>query len=343
MLLLGTFFHYAATEMLRTRTAAQLDLLASARLADIRLISTAWREQVRLIQSRTALRELLLQVDEGDKSARANLQRIVDDAIQGISLFRRIDIFDRRGNRVATSGDGEEPPGDLTEYLSDNQRDATFVVRRSGIVDTVLAVPLELDGQEVGYLEVVLATQPLLNTMLNREGMGETGEMYLVAEVTPGQLMVLHPLRHRTQAELLIVPKANASSPMQAAVSRADGLLKGVEDYRGEKIWAATRTLPAGNVGLVVKIDEAEGLAPVATLRREFARVGLSVASLAILGGALLGIWLARPVRALHDVVERITAGEDSLRADVRGEDEVRFLADAFNLMLDEQARRSKQ
>jgi nitrate/nitrite-specific signal transduction histidine kinase len=50
----------------------------------------------------------------------------------------------------------------------------------------------------------------------------------------------------------------------------------------------------------------------------------------------LLGTWLASPIRKLRDTIERIRGGEQSLRAEVTGEDEVSFLAESFNELMDE-------
>ena len=114
--------------------------------------------------------------------------------------------------------------------------------------------------------------------------------------------------------------------------------MRGVLDYRGQPVWAAARKLPNSAAALVVKIDEREQVQPQRDLRERFIRVALSVSALAIIGGALLGAWLARPLRQLQDTVERIRDGEADLRAKVSGEDEVSFLAESLNELMDEQS-----
>jgi nitrogen fixation/metabolism regulation signal transduction histidine kinase len=64
--------------------------------------------------------------------------------------------------------------------------------------------------------------------------------------------------------------------------------------------------------------------------------VGLSAAALAILMGALVGAVLARPIRKLWEVVRGIRDGKTDLRASIRGEDEVSFLAECFNKLMDD-------
>ena len=87
---------------------------------------------------------------------------------------------------------------------------------------------------------------------------------------------------------------------------------------------------------LIVKIDAAEELAPLHELRGRMLDVALSVGALAILAGALLGFYLSRPIRQLDALVHRIRDGETGLRAEVSGEDEVSFLAESFNELMDQ-------
>ena len=88
------------------------------------------------------------------------------------------------------------------------------------------------------------------------------------------------------------------------------------------------------------KVDVEEELRPVAELRERLVKVGLSVAALAILAGGLMGSLMARRLRRLNDVVRMVREGEDGLRANEAGEDEVSFLAESFNRLMDHIQRR---
>ena len=68
--------------------------------------------------------------------------------------------------------------------------------------------------------------------------------------------------------------------------------------------------------------------------------LGLALGAFAILAGTLLGLWLGRPIRDLKQVVERIREGENDLRAEVEFQDEVGFLAEAINELLDGQGEK---
>ena len=337
MLLLAAFFYHTSAEVLRDISARQLESLVSARVEDIQLIRKAWREQVMLIQSRTALREQVARHPEAPSDVKPVVQRIIEDAHRSVTIMRRIAVFDSRGDPVASTGAAEAESRPYVETEGQGLRVAGFALRAADSVDAVVHAPLMLRNERVGHLEAIVETDSLLAITKNYRGLGESGEMYLVAERDSGELTILNRLRQRDSDELVQVPKEQASKVMLAALSGGDTVLEGATDYRGTKVWAATHTLPDLRVGLAVKIDEKEELSRILALRADFVDVTLSVAALSILGGALLGTFLARPIRALHDTVERIRDGEHELRASTTGDDEVSFLSESFNNLMDEQ------
>jgi HAMP domain-containing protein len=336
MLLMGMILQHSSSAIVGDLTARKLDALASARLEDIQIIRQAWREQAFLVTSRTALRELISRHPADPEGVGPIVQRILDDARSSVTIFRRLAVFDRDGSLVASSGDAQPAPA-IHEELADTELEVTgFVLGPGSEFDAVAHAPLDLGDERIGQLEAVVDTQRILDITRNYRGLGETGEMYLVAELAPGELTVLHPLRGHDGDERLSVPRDSATEIMRAALSGADEMLRGSIDYRGEPVWAATRKLPNLPLAIVVKIDEHEELQAQRDLRSRFLRVLQSVAALAILGGALLGTWLANPIRKLRDTIDRIRRGERSLRAEVKGEDEVSFLAESFNELMDE-------
>ena len=203
-----------------------------------------------------------------------------------------------------------------------------------------MVAPLVLDGRVVGRIESELAVGSWLNLAGSSEGLGETGEMLVPMQFDSGFVTFLTPLRHMESDSLVVLPLDSVSLSIRMALNRESGLVQDSTDYRGVKVWAAVRPIHDLATGVVVKVDVEEELRPVAELRERLVKVGLSVAALAILAGGLMGSLMARRLRRLNDVVRMVREGEDGLRANEAGEDEVSFLAESFNRLMDHIQRR---
>jgi methyl-accepting chemotaxis protein len=145
--------------------------------------------------------------------------------------------------------------------------------------------------------------------------------------VNPSRQQDGFPLSRRVGLDRIDDPVA------QAVLGHTAGPPVHAIDHRGRDVWAATRHLPDPGWGLVVKIDAEEQEQPVLDLRRYMVRLALALSAFAILTGTVLGLSLARPIRQLADVANRIRAGDLDARAESRGDDEIGDLARTFNLM----------
>jgi signal transduction histidine kinase/HAMP domain-containing protein len=95
--------------------------------------------------------------------------------------------------------------------------------------------------------------------------------------------------------------------------------------------------------GLVVTISTDEAFAPAVHLTRLIAFGGFIILILAILAALTFGHVLSRPIVQLVRTAERIGSGDLSARAPVSSKDEIGFLAERFNYMIDQVAERNRQ
>ena len=344
MLVLGSLFYRASSEILQSISARQLDSLAAARQQDLKIVAQGWFDQVRLISSRTKLRNSLKQYAESPTDElRDTMQRILRDAQLAVGTVTRVALYDTDNKLVANSGIAESPLQQVMQQTIQHARDdvqfGDFHIRNDGGVDARILARLELNSEFIGSLETVVNTDSLSVIAGNYTGLGPSGELYLVVETTPGWITVLNPLRHRVSDGLLSYPKSEAPEHVLAALNQVETVFRDAIDYRGIRVWAATRYLSAVSGALIVKIDEDVELAPVRELRKELIDVALALAAFAVLGGALMGFHLSRPLRDVAAVVDRIRQGDRDARVEVSGEDEVSFLAQSINELMDDLQR----
>lgn len=337
MLVIGTFAYQTASELLRQVSERQLDALAESKQRDLEKVIQGWHDRVELIRSRTRLRTLLTRsAQDADESILIEIRRILSDAVDSVKSVDRITLFDAAGNLITSVG-SSEVGSELDRSVFEKPDSVLYggtVVLDSDRVVVRFQAALRLADATIGAVETIFDAEDLLTVTHNYTGLGESGESMVVMSDDEGRALVLAPLRHDRRLRHLPLE----SSPYLAAALGGEERVfdSGVQDYRGADVWCATRTLPNVGWGLVVKMDSAEETARADWLRDQMVDLGLAFGAVAILGGTLLGFRLGRPLRDLKEVVERIRGGERALRADTTGQDEVGFLAEALNDLLDE-------
>ena len=190
----------------------------------------------------------------------------------------------------------------------------------------------------------------------DREGMGKTGECYLVG---PDMLMRSRSRFMVEDSEAFIaslrrspLPTAtvdqierqgNVMNQLPVRTQAAEESLRGreglaiIDDYRGVPVLSSYGPLDLDSIrwGVIAEMDVAEAQAPIRDYARRavLAGTGLALATAML---ALLSSWLlVRPLRQLADAARRIGAGESGVRVDLDTRDEFGDLARTFNQMSD--------
>jgi len=183
-----------------------------------------------------------------------------------------------------------------------------------GHVIGVLVARIDLEGS-------------LYDLLLNRTGMGNTGETLIVNS----DVVALNELRHRDNAPLRLKIEAR---PAVMAAGGETGIMETV-DYRGEQVMAAYTHILRTGWGFVAKQDLSELYGPIAVMRTSFLIV-LAVSFLAIyLAARFLSSSLVRPIGELAEALARLQRGDPEARSRVERNDELGFLARSFNSMAD--------
>ena len=341
MMFLGTFAYSTSSSLLQEKSLRQLDALAESKKRDLIKVHDSWVESLRFIRDRTQLRYSMQQYFEtGSPEALSDIQSTIDGITAAVTEFEKVIIFGIDDEEVASSGQSQithprMPVGDDVTYIGTFPReDGPRVVLSTGV---------SLDGALIGGIEMIIDARDITDVTSNYTGLGETGEAFVVKKVGE-KLVTLNPLRHEVEGFSGEQMAATATADMQVmSTPNGSAPAEAVKDYRGEWVWLARRHIEELGWDLVVKVDAEEEEKSIDVLRKELFDIALALSAFAIVGGALLGYYLASPIQNLAVVVERIQHGEPGLRAEVKGEDEIAYLAESMNGFLDHLENQQKK
>ncbi len=326
-------------EIGRQRVLDQLDSIAVLKSAEIEL----WTNDLR-VSLDTLLRERdltesawpLLQGQLAPAEARQAHDRLLHElgaVMAKVQLIAPVWVMDASG-RVLVSTDPAQENQDLSGtnfYRQGLQRPFItppfHVSPQEARLVVAVAQPIIVPGRgAVGVLAAYSDLSVLDRIMAEPAGLGQTGESYLVsADYAP-----LTRLRFPAGAPL---PTVN-SDGIRAAVEsklRGAGLY---QDYHGMPVAGAHLWLPTLQVALVVEQAQAEAFYSASQI------LGLTLAvsvPAALLLAAFIALLVTRsiaaPLATLANTAAQIAAGDLTRVAEVKRQDEIGRLAQAFNGM----------
>lgn len=336
--LIALFAYQTSAELLRDSSTRQLDALAESKANDLNKVHQGWRDKTRLIRNSVELRPNLEDfIRNHDDAAHQSLVNLLEKTALGVEGVERVTIVNNRLQEVCAVGRAQVFAGvQLPKGDREIAYQGAYLSESKGIL-VAMTTPLQIDGVQIGGLEVVFDATDLQEVVSNRTGLGETGEVIIVANTPGSQPLLLNSLRHEAP---LSGPGQITDELLTASLNRVlsgeSGVyINNVTDYRGEQVWVATRTLAELGWGLVVKVDALEEGQRAISLRDAMIDIALALSAFAIIGGTLLGFYLARPIHDLAELVERIRHGEQDLRAEVSGDDEIAYLGESLNALID--------
>jgi signal transduction histidine kinase len=342
LLALGAVMYLDSRATVSDQVVRQLSSVASLQASRVESILDHHLERLALLTSRTQLRfSLRAALDQGDGAHRAQLRRILDDALASVPGFARLTVLDPAGAVVvAVDADPLEthPAVDPLVVRSAVAQPALAGFHRSSTHQLTVRVagPLTLEGRTLGVLVADVHATGILAAVRDTTGLGVTGETLIAGRDAAGTPIYLAPLRFAEDAALTPVEAGDARAGRPPALSALEGVEEirdGAVDYRGAEVLAATRHLARFGLGVAVKMDLAEAYAPVHRLGLVALLLTLAAAAAVVVLSQVLARSIARPLRSLTDVAVRISEGDRAGRAEGGRSDEVRVLAAAFNRM----------
>ncbi len=180
-------------------------------------------------------------------------------------------------------------------------------------------------SQSIGVLVAYLNINQLNHIMLERTGLGASGETYLVGS----NRAALTTLRHNEEDTFYV-----DSEGVRTALQGESGIAT-YKDYRGTDVIGAYRWVPELGVVLLAERDVTEISEAAMLIVGVDSIIGIGSALLALIVSLLMTRSIAAPLDDLADTAVGIAGGAFDRTAEVVRDDEIGALARAFNTMTD--------
>ncbi len=214
---------------------------------------------------------------------------------------------------------------DFQPYAPSNMEPASFI-----------AQPVLHEGKVALIVALQLSLEAINTIMQQREGMGKSGETYLVGE---DRLMRSDSFLDKANRSV----KASFADPARGSVDTqgVGDALDGksevgvITDYNGNRVLSAYTPLSIGDFkwALLAEIDESEIKAPIWAMIKSILTTGAVLGALFAGFAFFIARGIADPLQKGLVMAEAVALGDLSVEIDVRQKDEVGVLCDALNRM----------
>jgi class 3 adenylate cyclase len=253
--------------------------------------------------------------------------------------------------------------------------DFAHTAAAQGKPQALLACPIFDGPAEIGIVALVMPTDEINrvttgDTQWQRDGLGDTGEVYLVGADglmrSKSRLLIEDRDRYfaemtaagRSPDEIAAVQTWGSILAQPVRTPAVDEALAGragtaiMTNYRG--VPALTSYAPLDLTGLrwviIAEMQADEAFAPLDALTRKILYSSVIMILLVTLAAGILAGFFVRPIYKLVDGVKRLGAGETNVELDIHSKDEFMDLAKAFDQMArsikakdEELARRTRE
>jgi class 3 adenylate cyclase len=195
----------------------------------------------------------------------------------------------------------------------------------------IVAVPIfELESargsEPIGVIIATLRTEDLNAILLDRSGLGDSGEVYLVNE----DFYMISESRFVEDAPFNQIVD---TLPVRECFENSKAYSGIYSDYLGNQIFGSTFCVKDLGFILLAEIDQEEIFEPVLVLQNKIFLAGLSIMGGMIILAFFLSKLLSRRLIKLRDAANEIAQGNFGIRTNIKTRDEIGQLSLSFDEM----------
>ncbi|WP_286883441.1 methyl-accepting chemotaxis protein [Aneurinibacillus sp. UBA3580] len=316
--------HSKATEFLEQNFNEKANL----QLTDLKKQITTWL---------SVQQSILNTISQADVLKESPPETAISYLKKQLEINQEFDYFfvsDEKGNTLTTNGDRAnvaERPYFKQAMSGLSAISDVMVAKTTGKKIVVFAVPLETKtGERKGILAGVI-TADYITSVISDVKLGKTGYAFMTQK---DGTIIAHPKKDKILKENVL------ENPNQDLVSIIKDSQKGQTgakryDYEGVRKIGYYTFIPKTNWSLVITAPAHEATEQLSYLAKISLATVVGVLIFTCIVLILFASRFVRPIRQLSDLTSELAQGNLTVRANVRGEDEVGKLSENFDKMIE--------
>lgn len=205
----------------------------------------------------------------------------------------------------------------------------------TGELALIATAPIYEGETLLGVVAIRYNNEALTRIMLERTGLGDTGETYLVSQENNYFLTA-------SRFEGYVQNRAYQSLGIERALEGAEGQ-EVYPSYRTTPVFGVYRWIPELASGLITEITEDEALNTLNQARNVIIVLALAISAVVTGIGFLTTDRMSRPIIQITNSASAIAQGDFNQRVAINQKDEIGVLANAFNNMTQAVQDRTQQ
>ena len=335
-------FNYAE-QILKERTAEQLFGESTIRGDTLRILFESRIEQNQIITTDPMIQIL---VSELNQASEEDLQAAIEEkrrvflaqiqafqTLIGFSIgFEDVKIIGKNGDTLFSLGRTEK---DNFQYdpLFQKGLQSSFVDfeefqnnKKMIVISPIFAKNSKIGDEAIGVAISRMRTTAIDSILLNRSGLGETGEIYIVNS----NFLMLSESRF---IENTIFNQKVNTTPVQKCFNEGINFEGLYTDYRNVSTYGSSYCANDLGFVLLAEIDEAETIQPIQTLQGRIFQTGLFITAGMVIFAFIISRTLSKPLIKLKNAANKIADGNFEVRTKITTKDEIGELSYAFDSM----------
>ena len=335
-------FNYA-DQILKQRAADQLLGESTVRGDTLRLLFESRIEQNNILASDPMIQHLISEMNQSSenefKELKENNRRdflIQVQAFQeliGFSIgFEDVKVIGSNGKVFFSLGGNDADDFIENPFFKRGLTESfiEFEPAESGkkmvVVSPVFADDSKKGDESIGVIISRMRTASIDNVLINRSGLGETGEVYIVSD----QYLMLSESRF---FEDVIFSQKVDTLAVQKCFNEAEEHIGFYNDYRGIQILGSSYCADDLGIILLVEIDESEVEKPIKILQERILETGIVITVIMGIVAFVISKSFSRPLIKLKSAANKISSGDFDVRTNIKTGDEIGELSHAFDSM----------